>query len=308
MDRLRVIFMGTPEFSVPALESLVNANYEIVGVYSQPPRPSGRGHKVTLSPVHQKANSLGIPVFTPKSLRSIDAQAEFASLNPDIAIVVAYGLILPKEILDTPHYGCLNIHGSLLPRWRGAAPLQRAIMAGDEKTGVTIMKMDEGLDTGPMLSKAYITLNPSTTSTTLHDEMRLIGADLLIKTIDAYIKGTLLPEKQPDNGITYADKLSKTESMLDWANSSVSLDRKLRALTPWPGVYFTHNNTIIKVREAVIVPEAHGTPGEIIDDKLTIACGDKGGLRLLSLQRPGGKWLSGQEFLNGYPLPKGTRL
>lgn len=307
MPRLKIVFMGTPQFSVETLERLVEANYDVVAVYCQPPRPSGRGHKLTASPVHQKAQMLGIPVFTPKSLRNAEAQATFQALNPDLAVVVAYGLILPKAILEIPKFGCLNIHGSLLPRWRGAAPIQRAIMAGDLETGITIMKMDEGLDTGPMLSTAVVAITPQTTTSILHDTLSTIGAKLLVETLDLYIKGTLTPLSQPETGVTYADKLSKAESCLDWTESAATLDRRIRAFTPWPGLYFNHNGMAIKVSKAEVVLEMTGTPGEILDNQLTIACGTDA-LRLLLLQRPGGKWLSPTEFLNGYDLPVGSRL
>lgn len=307
MSRLKIVFMGTPQFSVETLEKLIEANYDVVAVYCQPPRPSGRGHKLTASPVQQKAQQLGIPVFTPKSLRNEEAQAIFKALNPDLAIVVAYGLILPNAILEIPKFGCLNIHGSLLPRWRGAAPIQRAIMAGDLETGITIMQMDEGLDTGPMLSKSVVAITPQTTALTLHDTLSTIGATLLVETLDPYLKGTLQPLPQPESGVTYADKLSKAESCLDWNESAQALDRRIRAFTPWPGLYFNHNGMPIKVSKAEVVSDTTDTPGKVLDNQLTIACG-KGALRLLQLQRPGGKWLSPTEFLNGYDLPVGSCL
>lgn len=306
MSRLKVVFMGTPQFSVPTLEKLVSS-YKVMAVYCQPPRPSGRGHKLVASPVQQKAEELGIPVYAPKSLRSEAAQTEFKALNPDIAIVVAYGLILPKAILEAPRFGCLNIHASLLPRWRGAAPMQRAIMAGDAETGITIMQMDEGLDTGPMLSHIATPITKDTTASILHDTMSALGADLLLQTLDPYVQGTLKPMPQPEVGATYADKLSKNESCLDWNESADTIDRRIRALTPWPGIYFMHQGTPIKIGKVEVVPEVTGIPGEVIDDQLTIACG-KGGIRLLLVQRPGGKWLTPLEFLNGYALPKGTKL
>jgi methionyl-tRNA formyltransferase len=307
MSRLKIVFMGTPQFSVETLEKLTEANYDVVAVYCQPPRPSGRGHKLTASPVHQKAQQLGIPVFTPKSLRNEEAQATFQALNPDLVVVVAYGLILPKAILEIPKFGCLNIHGSLLPRWRGAAPIQRAIMAGDLKTGITIMKMDEGLDTGPMLSTAIVTITSQTTASTLHDTLSTIGATLLVETLTPYLKGTLQPLPQPETGVTYADKLSKAESCLDWGESAEALDRRIRAFTPWPGLYFNHNDIPIKISKAEVVLDMAGTPGKVLDNQLTVAC-EKGALRLLRLQRPGGKWLSPTEFLNGYDLPVGSQL
>jgi methionyl-tRNA formyltransferase len=307
MPRLKIVFMGTPQFSVETLEKLIEANYDVVAVYCQPPRPSGRGHKLTASPVQQKAQQLGIQVFTPKSLRNEEAQTTFKALNPDLAVVVAYGLILPKAILDIPKFGCLNIHGSLLPRWRGAAPIQRAIMAGDLETGITIMKMDEGLDTGPMFSTATVAITPQTTALTLHDTLSTIGATLLIETLALYLKGTLQPLPQPESGVTYADKLSKAESCLDWNESAEALDRRIRAFTPWPGLYFNHNGIPIKVNKAEVVSNTTDIPGKVLDNQLTIACG-KGALRLLRLQRPNGKWLSASEFLNWYDLPAGSQL
>lgn len=306
MPRLRVVFMGTPQFSVPALERLASV-YEVVAVYCQPPRPSGRGYKFVASPVQKKAEELGIPVYVPKSLRNEEAQTQFQALKADIAIVAAYGLILPQAILQAPRFGCLNIHASLLPRWRGAAPIQRAIMAGDVDTGITIMQMDDGLDTGPMLSRAVIPIRQDTTASILHDKMSELGADLLLQTVKPYVQGTLAPVPQPEEGVTYADKLSKNESCLNWNDTAEVIERRIRALTPWPGVYFTHQGTPIKISKAIMVPEVMGTPGEVVDDELTIACG-KGGLRLCLVQRPGGKWLTSTEFLNGYDLPKGTKL
>lgn len=307
MSRLRIVFMGTPQFSVVTLEKLVAANYDVIAVYCQPPRPSGRGHKLIASPVHQKANLLGIPVFTPKSLRNETAQTEFKALNADIAVVVAYGLILPKVILEAPKFGCLNIHASLLPRWRGAAPLQRAIMAGDRETGITIMKMDEGLDTGPMLSGDRVEITSTTTAASLQEILSILGSELLLKTLDPYIQGSLPLIFQPKTGITYAEKLSKTESDLDWTQTAESLNCRIRALTPWPGVHFNYNGTLIKVSQTEVVSNMSGEPGEVLDNQLTIACGT-GALRLLLLQRPGGRWLTPPEFLNGYDLPQGTRL
>lgn len=307
MSRLRVVFMGTPQFSVATFESLVKSCCDVVAAYCQPPRPSGRGYKLVASPVQQKAEELGIPVFTPKSLRNEAAQVQFKALNPDIVIVIAYGLILPKAILETPTLGCLNIHASLLPRWRGAAPIQRAIMAGDKETGITIMQMDEGLDTGAMLAKKSIPITEKTTASSLHDAMSILGSELLLETIEPYIQGKIKPNIQSEEGVTYADKLSKAESLLNWSEPAEVLDRRIRALTPWPGVYFEYNGMQFKVNEAKVIQGVKGNPGQILDDNLTIACGENA-LRLLQVQRPGGKWLAPAAFLNGYPLSQGTIL
>ena len=312
LSSIRLVFMGTPEFSVFALKALHDIGYTIVGVYCQPPKPVGRGYKLTPTPVHQFAESLGISVFTPKTLRNPEAQEQFRSLKPDLAIVAAYGLILPKEILETPTYGCLNIHGSILPRWRGAAPIQRAIMAGDTQTGITIMKMDEGLDTGDMLTVATTPIMNSTTASSLHDDLAVIGAKLLLETIPGYLDLTILPQGQPLEGVTYAHKLTKVESQLDWRQSAAELDCQIRGLTPWPGAYFKEGEDVLKVAQAhIIETEDMGVCGEILDDQLTIACGEsfsRNALRIDKIQKSGGKWLSTKDFLRGYPLPKGTVL
>ena len=294
MSRLKVVFMGTPQFSVPTLEKLVST-YNVVAVYCQPPRPSGRGHNFVASPVHKKAEELGISIYTPQSLRSQETQQEFRNLAPDIAVIVAYGLILPSSILEIPRWGCLNVHASLLPRWRGAAPLQRAIMAGDKETGITIMQMDKGLDTGPVLSYVKVPIAQNTTTSSLHDTMSVIGANLLLQTIDPYVQGILTPVPQPSEGVTYADKVSKGESCVNWNEKGEEINRRILALTPWPGVYFRHQATPIKIASALFLPEVLGTPGEVLDNQLTIACG-KGGLRPLIVQRPSGKWLRALEF------------
>lgn len=309
---IRLVFMGTPEFAVSALKTLFDARYTIVGVYCQPPKPVGRGYKLTPTPVHQFAESIGIPVFTPKTLRTAEAQEQFRSLQPNLAIVAAYGLILPKEILEIPTHGCLNIHGSILPRWRGAAPIQRAIMAGDAETGITIMKMDEGLDTGDILTVETTPLTHSTTASSLHDTLAAIGAKLLLKTIPGYLDGSIQSQVQPLEGITYAHKLTKAESQLNWLRPATELDCQIRGLTPWPGAYFTWGDDVFKVGQAHIVNvSGTGIAGEILDDQLTIACGGSSqgsALRIDKIQKSGGKWLSAQDFLRGYPLPKGTLL
>ncbi|AIK97089.1 methionyl-tRNA formyltransferase [Candidatus Odyssella acanthamoebae] len=306
MTKPKLIFMGTPSFAVGALRAIVEAGYSVVAVYSQPPRPAGRGHHVTRSPVHEYADSVGIPVYTPKSLRNAEAQAIFQAHGADLAIVAAYGLILPKEILEAPKRGCINIHASLLPRWRGAAPIQRAIMAGDSQTGITIMQMDEGLDTGDMLRMEAIPITAETTATTLHDKLAELGSHLIVETIPQLLEGTLIPVAQPEEGVTYAAKLSKSESQIDWHRSAIEIQRKISALCPWPGVYFIHNDTVLKVAAAEVVSSHPAQPG-LVMESLTIACGENA-LKVTSVQKAGGRWLSADEFLRGYDLPLGTIL
>lgn len=298
--------MGTPDFSVPALKALIDAGHEIAAVYSQPPRPAGRGHKLTPSPVHAYAESQGIDVRTPKSLRNAEAQAALAALNLDCAVVVAYGLILPKPILEAPRLGCVNIHASLLPRWRGAAPIQRAIQAGDAESGVTIMQMDEGLDTGPMLLSESVPITAETTGQSLHDALSDMGGRMIVAALDGLDTGTLKPVAQPEAGVTYAAKLTKEEALLDWTKPAAELERQIRAFDPWPGSFFLHQGERLKVLNAELAAGS-GTPGTVLDDALTVACGT-GALRLLRVQRPGKAAMDAGALLRGYPLPKGTIL
>lgn len=301
----KVIFMGTPAFSVTALQSLVESGYDVVAVYTQPPRPAGRGHSIVASPVHQYAESVGIPVLTPKSLRSEEASTTFRAHEADIAVVAAYGLILPKTILDAPRLGCINIHASLLPRWRGAAPIQRAIMAGDTETGITIMQMDEGLDTGDMILWDKVAITSDTTANLLHDQLSSLGASLLMQALPAILEGRHVVSRQPEVGITYAHKLSKSESHLDWTKSAEDLERQIRAFHPWPGTFFRHTDLTLKVSRAEVVAYS-GQPGEVFDG-LIIACADKA-LKITSIQKPGGKWMTADDFLRGFDLPLGTIL
>jgi methionyl-tRNA formyltransferase len=302
----RLAFMGTPDFAVPSLAALLEAGHEVAAVYSQPPRPAGRGHREQLSPVHAFAAAHGLPVRTPKTLKTPEAQAEFAALGVDAGIVAAYGLILPQEVLAAPRLGCINVHASLLPRWRGAAPIQRAILAGDTETGITIMQMDAGLDTGPMLRRAALPIGPDTDAQTLHDALAALGQRLLIEVLTGLEAGTLTATPQPAEGVTYAAKLGKEEGSLDWARPAAELARAVHAFTPWPGAWFGHAGERFKVMAAEAVP-ASGPPGLVVDDRLTVACGE-GGLRLLKLQRAGKGALPAAEFLRGYALPAGTRL
>jgi len=305
---LRLVFMGTPDFAVPALEALFAAGHEIVCVYSQPPRPAGRGHRERPSSVHAAAEAHGIPVRTPTSLKSAEAQAEFAALGADVAVVAAYGLILPKPILEAPRLGCLNIHASLLPRWRGAAPIQRAILAGDRRTGVTIMQMDEGLDTGPMLLRHAVEIGRMSAGE-LHDELADLGAALIVKALKGLEAGTLTPTPQPPKrGVTYASKIDKAESRIDWGLSASDLGRLVRAFTPFPGAWFEYAGERIRVLEAEAVGGlSKAKPGTMIDDRLTVACG-KGFLKLRTVQRAGKGAMDAGAFLRGYPIPKGTVL
>ncbi|MBC7908813.1 MAG: methionyl-tRNA formyltransferase [Rhodospirillaceae bacterium] len=301
---MKIAFMGTPDFSVPILAALLAAGHEVVAVYSQPPRPAGRGHKEQLTPVHAFAASKGIEVRTPKSLKSPEDQQAFRDLNLDMAVVAAYGLILPKAILEAPRLGCLNVHASLLPRWRGAAPIQRAILAGDTETGVTIMLMDVGLDTGDMLLTEQVAITPATNASMLHDQLSEIGARMIVDALARYPE--LDHVKQPEDGVTYAAKLSKDEGRLDWTRSASELDYQIRGLTPWPGVWCDLNGERLKVLEAVLAPGA-GEPGLALDDALTVACG-QGALKLTRVQRAGKGPMATEDLLRGFAIPKGTRL
>ncbi len=307
MTKLRIAFMGTPDFALVALKQLVAAGHDVVCVYSQPPRPAGRGQKETPTPVHAWAQEQGIEVRTPVSLKSDDQKQAFADLDLDVAVVAAYGLILPKAILDAPKYGCLNIHASLLPRWRGAAPIQRAILAGDDKTGVTIMQMDVGLDTGDMLLVGDIPITSETYANALHDDLAELGGKLIVEALEKLPVGGFRATKQPEDGVTYAAKLEKSEAKLDFTDDAAALERKIRAFTPWPGAYFEFGKERIKV-QAAIVTDQSGPAGTILDDHLTIACGT-GALRPTRIQRPGKAVMDTDAVLRGYDkLAKGVVL
>ena len=300
---LRIAFMGSPAFAVSALKALHQAGHEIAAVYSQPPRPSGRGFAVTPCPVHATALALGLPVRTPARLRrDTDEHAVFAALNLDAAVVAAYGLILPPPMLAAPRSGCLNIHASLLPRWRGAAPIQAAVLAGDEETGITIMQMDAGLDTGPMLLQDRVPIGPRTTAAELHDALAVLGADLILQALN----DPPAPQPQPSEGATYAAKLTRDSGRLDWTQPAAQLDRQVRALTPWPGTWAMHGAEVLKVLRAEPATGS-GVPGTVLDNRLLVACGD-GALRLLRLQRPGRAPMETDALLRGFAIPPGTRL
>jgi methionyl-tRNA formyltransferase len=301
---MRLVFMGTPEFSVPVLDALIAAGHDIAAVYCQPPRPAGRGKKETPTPVHQRAEALGLPVRHPTSLKGAQAQADFAALNADVAVVVAYGLILPQAVLDAPNHGCLNIHASLLPRWRGAAPIHRAIMAGDTETGICIMQMEAGLDTGPVLLREATPIGETETTGQLHDRLSLMGARLIVDALDRL--DTLTPEQQPAEGVTYAAKIDKSEAAVDWTRPAVDVDRQIRALSPFPGAWVDHDGQRIKLLASRLAT-GEGTPGTVLDDALTVACGT-GAVQLLRLQRAGRGAQDASEFLRGSPLPRGTVL
>ena len=301
----RIAFLGTPKFSVPVLEALAKEGHKIVAVYSQPPRIAGRGQKERLTQVHSTALNYGFEVQTPENFKDLKVQNYFHQLNLDFAVVVAYGLILPNSILSAPNYGCLNIHASLLPRWRGASPIQRAIMAGDNETGITIMKMDQGLDTGPVLIQKNITITKDTTGQSLHDQLSTLGANLIVKALNDTYSGRLLPQPQSMQGVTYAAKLEKEDGRINWAKTSIEIDRQVRALSKSPGAWFEHGDVRVKVLKSRPI-SGSGKPGQIIDG-LSVFCGD-GVLQLNILQRPGKKPMGAAEFLNGYHMPSGTIL
>lgn len=300
---LRLAMMGTPDFAVPALQALHAAGHQIVAVYTQPPRPAGRGQALRRSAVHQAADALGLPVRTPARLRNDTSEHQaFADLRLDAAIVAAYGLILPQPMLEAPARGCLNIHASLLPRWRGAAPIQAAILEGDTETGITIMQMDAGLDTGPTLLREATPIHPHTTAATLHDTLAAIGARLIL---DALANPTA-PTPQPTEGATYAPKLTRDSGRIDWTRDSAAIDRTIRALTPWPGAWTQLGPEILKIHAAAPA-EGQGPPGTVLDNALLIACGHQA-IRLLRLQRPSRAPMPAADLLRGHPIPPGTRL
>ncbi|MEC8292421.1 MAG: methionyl-tRNA formyltransferase [Pseudomonadota bacterium] len=301
---MRVVFMGTPEFSVPVLDALVEAGHEIAAVYCQPPRQAGRGKKERPTPVHARAAELGLEVRHPGSLKGAEDQADFAALNADVAVVVAYGLILPQAILDAPAQGCLNIHASLLPRWRGAAPIHRAIMSGDAETGICIMQMEAGLDTGPVLLREETAIEAEETTAQLHDRLSDMGAALIVEALAKL--PTLTPKLQPEDGVTYASKIDKAEAAIDWSAPAAEVDRKIRGLSPFPGAFVEFDGQRIKLLASRLVDGA-GAPGEVLDDQLTVACGS-GAVQLLRLQRAGKAAQDAEVFLRGLPLPKGTLL
>ncbi|WP_262692338.1 methionyl-tRNA formyltransferase [Kordiimonas aestuarii] len=304
---MRVAFMGTPDFAVPTLKALLAGGHEIVGVYSQPPAPAGRGKKLRPSPVQAFAESASLPVFTPKSMRNEVAQAEFSVLQPDIAVVVAYGQILPQAVLDTPKHGCVNVHASLLPRWRGAAPIHRAVMAGDTKTGVCIMQMEAGLDTGPVLIRAETDIAPDDTTLSLHDRLSDMGASLINEAVEGLVSGTLVAERQGEEGVTYAKKIEKAEARIDWSRSAVEVDQHVRGLFPFPGAWSEMAGERIKVLAGIMEEAGGAAAGQALDDEMLIACG-RGAYRVERAQRAGKAPMDRADLLRGFTLPKGTKV
>ena len=299
----RLAFMGSPDFAVPALRALHAAGHAIAAVYCQPPRPAGRGQSVRRCPVHEAAAAIGLVVHTPARLRRDEGvQAEFAALNLDVAVVAAYGLILPQAMLDAPQRGCLNIHASLLPRWRGAAPIQAALLAGDSETGVTIMQMDAGLDTGAMLLRDAVPITPITTASDLHDALAAMGARLVLQALDT--APAAVP--QPEHGASYAAKLTRDDGLIDWTLDAATLDRRVRALNPWPGTFTTLDGAVLKILAAVPAP-GNGPAGSVLDEALLVGTGN-GALRLTRVQAPGRAAMPAEAFLRGRRVPAGTVL
>ena len=303
---LRLVFMGTAGFAVPSLEALAAGPHRLVAVYTQPPRPAGRGLRARSSPVETAAQGLGLPVRRPASLRIPDTQEEFRALAADLAVVAAYGLILPPPILAAPRLGCINLHASLLPRWRGAAPIQRALLAGDRETGISVFQMEPGLDTGPLLAMERIAIGPASSAQSLHDELAALAARMVGPVVDDLAAGRATARPQPEDGVTYAAKVDKAEGRLDWTQPAAVLERRLRALNPWPGCWTELEGQRLRVLAAEVAT-GHGVPGEVLDERLTIACGD-GALRLTRIQPAGGSAMPSAPFLRGHKIPVGARL
>jgi methionyl-tRNA formyltransferase len=303
---MRLIFMGTPDFAVPTLVELAARGHEIAAVYTRAAKPAGRGMDMQVTPVEREARRLALPVFTPQTLKDAGAQQTFRAHNADVAVVIAYGLILPKPVLEAPRLGCFNVHASLLPRWRGAAPINRAIMAGDSESGVTIMKMDEGLDIGAMAMAERMTIGADMTAGELHDALSRLGADLMLRALAAAERGSLSLTPQPTAGVTYAEKISKNETRIDWTKPWKDVHDHIRGLSPYPGAWFEIEGVRVKAQRST-KGERSGTPGTVLDDKLTIACGD-GAVRLVEVQRSGKQPMGAEEFLRGTSVKAGTPL
>lgn len=307
--KLRIAFMGTPDFSVPALKALVESNYDVVAVYSQPPRPAGRGYSLQKSPIHTYADEQGIPVHTPENFKKEGDVSIFQNLNLDLAVVAAYGLLLPKSILDAPRMGCINIHASLLPRWRGAAPIQRAIMAGDTETGICIMQMEEGLDTGPVMLRGATLITEQTNAQTLHDDLSQMGGEMIVQAVDMLANGIAIFKQQDHSQFNYAKKIKKEEGLIDWKNDAKDIDHQIRGLTPWPGCWCDipqEDGKVLrlKILEATYVADAVGPAGMLLNKEGLVACG-KGGLQLITVQPQSKTPMSAQDFLNGSFLKQG---
>lgn len=308
---MRVVFMGTPDFSVPTLMEIIAQGHEVVAVYSQPPRKAGRGLELKKSPVHEKAEQFGLPVHTPLNFKDGADVRTFADHDADVAVVVAYGLLLPRAVLDAPHNGCLNLHASLLPRWRGAAPINRAIMAGDAETGIMVMQMEEGLDTGPVAMVEHLPIEADMTAGELHDQLMVLGGDLMVRALGGIERGGLSARKQATTGIDYAHKLSKDETRIDWSKSAQEVHNHIRGLSPFPGAWsefiIGDKQHRLKVLKSTMIDGLDGSAGRVLDDKLTIACGT-GAVRLVSVQRSGKGVMSNTEFLRGNALTKDMAL
>lgn len=307
---LRIVFMGTPDFSVPTLIALVEAGHSIVAVYTQPPRPAGRGMAERKSPVHVQAEKMGVPVHTPRNFKDAADRAQFASHGADVAIVVAYGLILPQAVLDAPRHGCFNLHASALPRWRGAAPIQRAIMAGDTHTAAAVMRMEAGLDTGPVCLSVPIAITPEMTAGELHDLLSIRGAAAVVAALAQLETGTLTATPQPEEGVTYASKITKEECRIDFSRPAQAVHDHVRGLSPFPGAWFEVmvDGKLERLRVlATQVASGSGTPGQVLDDAMTIACGS-GAVRILTAQRAGKKPMAATEILRGFALRKGLHV
>jgi len=303
---MRLIFMGTPDFAVPTLLALAGAGHDIAAVYMRAPKPAGRGMALQPTPVEREARRLGLPVLTPKTLKDEAAQAAFRAHNADAAVVVAYGLVLPKPVLDAPRLGCFNVHASLLPRWRGAAPINRAIMAGDAESGVTIMQMDEGLDTGAITMAESVALGADMTAGELHDELAKLGSALMVRALVEIERGAAMPKRQPAQGVTYAEKISKAETRIDWTKPWKQVHDHIRGLSPFPGAWFEFGGGRVKALRST-KGEGKVAPGTVLDGSLTIACGD-GAVRLTQVQRAGKQPMSAEEFLRGTKVEAGAQL
>jgi len=303
---LRLIFMGTPDFAVPTLIELAAAGHDIAAVYTRAAKPAGRGMGLQITPIEREARRLAIPVFTPRTLKNEPEQAQFRGHEADAAVVIAYGLILPKPILEAPRLGCFNVHASLLPRWRGAAPINRAVMAGDKQTGITIMQMDEGLDTGAMALAERTPIEADDTAGDLHYVLARVGAGLMTRALVAAERGSLQLTPQPEQGVTYAEKILKSETRIDWSRPAAAVHDHIRGLSPWPGAWFEHEGVRVKVLRSTLA-QGGSEPGTVLDDRLTIACGD-GTVRLVLVQRAGKQPMSADEFLRGARMGRGTRL
>lgn len=308
-QQIRTVFMGTPDFALDTLRGLIDAGLDLVGVYTQPDRPKGRGKKLAAPPVKELAVQEGIPVFQPQKLRAPDAVAELQALAPDLIVVVAYGQILPQAVLDIPRYGCINVHASLLPKYRGAAPINQAVVDGEKETGVTTMQMDAGLDTGDMLVKKSLAIGENETAGELHDRLAKVGREAMDETVVRLLDGSLTAEKQDDAQSTYAPMMKKEDGLIDWSRTAVEIHNQVRGLAPWPGAYTALDGATLKIAETVLV-DAEGEAGSVLSadrNGVVVACGS-GAIRVGLLQLPGKKKLNAADFLLGQPLPEGTRL